>query len=160
MKLALEIQPGAFLSGTFPASAGLAAIGWLVNRTAASPQYFFSRSARPYKTLNLVEQTQLGTCWMRNGTARLPARRAAGDYLDSYGKAMNPSKRTSKQLQGVVGHKPSQQTNITELQDLVTVRLGIDANKIAARNQICRHAGHLADQPGQGPPWTRSPRAV
>jgi hypothetical protein len=37
-----------------------------------------------------------------------------------------------QQLQGLVGHSPNQQTNITELQNLVTVRLGIDPEKMAA----------------------------
>jgi CHASE3 domain len=51
------------------------------------------------------------------------------DYLNSYGSAMTSIQQDIDQLQSLVGKNGAQQTNIAQLQDLITGRLGIDPAK-------------------------------
>ena len=109
----------------------LLTIGWLVNNISGQFRDSFYQVAQTYKTLNLVEQTQMHL--LDAETERRGYLLAGGeDYLDSYGKAMDFIQKDIQQLQDLAGHSPNQQTNITELQNLVTVRLGIDPEKMAA----------------------------
>jgi CHASE3 domain sensor protein len=130
MKLTLNSNRVLFFFGLSLPLLALLTIGWLVNRTSSQFRDTFYQVSQTYKTLNLVEQTQLHL--LDAETERRGYLLAGGqDYLDSYGKAMNAIQKDIQQLQGVIGHKPNQQTNLNELQNLVTVRLGIDADKIS-----------------------------
>jgi CHASE3 domain sensor protein len=131
MKPTLKANRILFFIGLSLPLIALLAVGWLVNSTSSQFRDSFYQVTQTYKTLNLVEQTQLHL--LDAETERRGYLLAGGaDYLDSYGKAMVFIQEDIQQLQGLVGHNPNQQTNITELQNLVTVRLGLDAEKMAA----------------------------
>ena len=131
MKLNLKSNRILFFLGLSLPLLALLTIGWLVNSSSGQFKDSFYQVTQTYKTLNLVEQTQLHL--LDAETERRGYLLAGGaDYLDSYGKAMEFIQEDIQQLQGLVGHNPNQQTNITELQNLVTVRLGLDAEKMAA----------------------------
>ncbi|HTV75370.1 MAG TPA: CHASE3 domain-containing protein [Candidatus Baltobacteraceae bacterium] len=131
MKLFLQANRILFFLGLSLPLLALLTIGWLVNNTSSQFRESFYQVAETYKTLNLVEQTQLHL--LDAETERRGYLLAGGaDYLDSYGKAMEFIQEDIQQLQGLVGHIPNQQTNIMELQNLVTVRLGLDPEKMAA----------------------------
>ncbi|HZT22503.1 MAG TPA: CHASE3 domain-containing protein [Verrucomicrobiae bacterium] len=109
----------------------LAAIGWLVERSSTQFRESFFQVAETYKILNLVEQTQLHL--LDAETERRGYLLAGGaSYLEAYGKAMSSIQNDLQQLQQLVGRNPEQRTNLVELQNLVTVRLGLDPEKIAA----------------------------
>jgi CHASE3 domain sensor protein len=131
MKPILRANPVLFFLGLSLPLLALLTIGWLVNKTSGQFRDSFYQVTETYKTLNLVEQTQLH---LLDAETERRGYLLAGspDYLDSYGKAMEFIQEDIQQLQGLVGHNPSQQTNIVELQNLVTVRLGLDAQKMAA----------------------------
>jgi len=131
MKPILKANPVLFFLGLSLPLLALLTIGWLVNKTSGQFRDSFYQVTQTYKTLNLVEQTQLHL--LDAETERRGYLLAGGaDYLDSYGKAMEFIQEDIQQLQGLVGHNPNQLTNIMELQNLVTVRLGIDEEKMAA----------------------------
>ena len=131
MKLTWKANRVLFFLGLSLPLVALVTIGWLVNNTSNQFQDSFFEVTQTYKTLNLVEQTQLHL--LDAETERRGYLLAGGtDYLNSYGKAMESIQEDIQQLQALVGHNASQQTNILELQDLVTVRLGLDPQKIAA----------------------------
>jgi len=131
MKLTPKTNRILFFLGLSLPLLALLTIGWLVNKTSGQFRESFFQVTQTYKTLNLVEQTQLHL--LDAETERRGYLLAGGaDYLDSYGKAMIFIQEDIQQLQGLVGRNPNQQTNITELQNLITVRLGLDPEKIAA----------------------------
>jgi CHASE3 domain sensor protein len=85
--------------------------------------------------VNLVEQTQLHL--LDAETERRGYLLAGGtDYLNSYGTAMTSVQKDIDQLQGLLDKNITQQTNMLELQDLITVRLGIDADKVKGTNSL------------------------
>lgn len=117
-----------FLGLSLPLLA-LLAIGWLVEETSGRFQESYFQVAHTYKVVNLVEQTQLHL--LDAETERRGYLLAGGaDYLASYGTAMTSVQKDIDQLQGLLGKSTGQQTNITELQDLINVRLGIDPDKM------------------------------
>ena len=131
MKLSLKTNRILFFLGLSLPLLALLTVGWLVTSISGQFRESFYQVAETYKTLNLVEQTQLHL--LDAETERRGYLLAGGsDYLDSYGKAMEFIQEDIQQLQDLIGSDPGQQTNITELQNLVTVRLGLDADKIAA----------------------------
>jgi CHASE3 domain sensor protein len=116
-----------FLGLSLPLVA-LVTIGWLVRETSGRFQESYYQVEHTYKVVNLVEQTQLHL--LDAETERRGYLLAGGnDYLNSYGSAMTSIQKDIDQLQRLVGKSTAQETNISQLQDLVTVRLGIDPNK-------------------------------
>src|SRR5215469_1165826 len=116
-----------FLGLSLPLVA-LLTIGWLVRETSGRFQQSYFQVEHTYKVVNLVEQTQLHL--LDAETERRSYLLAGGtDYLNSYGSAMTSIQQDIEQLQRLVGKNGTQQTNITQLQDLVTGRLGIDPAK-------------------------------
>ncbi|HTX22830.1 MAG TPA: CHASE3 domain-containing protein [Candidatus Aquilonibacter sp.] len=131
MKLTWKANKVLFFLGLSLPLLALLTIGWLVSNTSSEFRDSFFEVTQTYKTLNVVEQTQLHL--LDAETERRGYLLAGGaDYLDSYGKAMELIQEDIQQLQTLVGHSPSQQTNIIELQNLITVRLGLDPEKMAA----------------------------
>lgn len=131
MKLNWKANKVLFFLGLSLPLLALLTIGWLVNNTSSQFRDSFFEVTQTYKTLNVVEQTQLHL--LDAETERRGYLLAGGaDYLDSYGKAMELIQEDIQQLQTLVGHSPNQQTNISELQNLITVRLGLDPEKMAA----------------------------
>jgi CHASE3 domain sensor protein len=117
-----------FLLGLSLPLVALVTIGWLVRETSGRFQESYFQVEHTYKVVNLVEQTQLHL--LDAETERRGYLLAGGnDYLNSYGSAMTSIQKDIDQLQKLVGKSTTQQTNIAQLQDLVTVRLGIDPDK-------------------------------
>jgi CHASE3 domain sensor protein len=117
-----------FLLGLSLPLVALLTIGWLVRETSGRFQESYFQVEHTYKVVNLVEQTQLHL--LDAETERRGYLLAGGnDYLNSYGAAMTSIQQDIEQLQKLVGKSGTQQTNITQLQDLITGRLGIDPNK-------------------------------
>lgn len=111
----------------------LLVIGWLVRETSGHYQQSFFQVEHTYKVVNLVEQTQLHL--LDAETERRSYLLAGGaDYLTSYGTAMASVQKDVGQLQALLGKNTIQETNMTELQDLISVRLGIDPDKMKAAN--------------------------
>jgi CHASE3 domain sensor protein len=122
-----------FLGLSLPLLA-LLTIGWLVKETSGRFQQSYFQVEHTYKVVNLVEQTQLHL--LDAETERRGYLLAGGsDYLDSYGNAMTSIQKDIDQLQTLLG-KNGQQTNIVQLQDLITVRLGIDTDKMKNTNSL------------------------
>lgn len=116
-----------FLGLSLPLLA-LLTIGWLVRETSGRFQQSVFQVAHTYKVVNLVEQTQLHL--LDAETERRGYLLAGGtDYLNSYGSAMTSVEKDIDQLQTLLGKSTLQQTNISQLQDLISVRLGLDDNK-------------------------------
>jgi CHASE3 domain sensor protein len=123
-----------FLGLSLPLLA-LLTIGWLVRQTSGRFQQSFFQVEHTYKVVNLVEQTQLHL--LDAETERRGYLLAGGnDYLSSYGTAMTSVQKDIDQLQTLLGKTTSQQTNITQLQDLISVRLGIDPDKMKSTNSL------------------------
>jgi CHASE3 domain sensor protein len=123
-----------FLGLSLPLTA-LLTIGWLVRETSGRFQESYFQVEHTYKVVNLVEQTQLHL--LDAETERRGYLLAGGsDYLDSYGNAMTSVQKDIDQLQTLLGKTTGQQTNILQLQDLITVRLGIDADKMKSTNSL------------------------
>jgi CHASE3 domain sensor protein len=117
-----------FLLGLSLPLVALVTIGWLVRETSGRFQESYFQVEHTYKVVNLVEQTQLHL--LDAETERRGYLLAGGnDYLNSYGLAMTSIQKDINQLQKLVGKNGTQQTNITQLQDLITGRLGIDPAK-------------------------------
>ncbi|HEV2319577.1 MAG TPA: CHASE3 domain-containing protein [Verrucomicrobiae bacterium] len=117
-----------FLGLSLPLLA-LLTIGWLVRETSGRYQESFFQVERTYKVVNLVEQTQLHL--LDAETERRGYLLAGGsEYLNSYGTAMASVQNDIVKLQDLVGKNTTQQTNISQLQNLVSVRLGIDPDKM------------------------------
>jgi CHASE3 domain sensor protein len=113
----------------------LLTIGWLVRETSGRFQQSFFQVEHTYKVVNLVEQTQLHL--LDAETERRGYLLAGGtDYLNSYGTAMTSVQKDIDQLQGLLDKNITQQTNMLELQDLINVRLGIDADKVKGTNSL------------------------
>ena len=118
-----------FLLGLSLPLLALLTIGWLVRETSGRFQQSYFQVAHTYKVVNLVEQTQLHL--LDAETERRGYLLAGGtDYLNSYGTAMTSVQKDIEQLQALLVKSGNQQTNITELQDLINVRLGIDPDKM------------------------------
>src|SRR3984885_9962342 len=129
MKLSPTANKILFLLGLSLPLLALLTIGWLVRETSGRFQQSFFQVEHTYKVVNLVEQTQLHL--LDAETERRGYLLAGGvDYLTSYGTAMTSVQKDIDQLQGLLAKGANQQTNITELQDLINVRLGIDADKM------------------------------
>ena len=123
-----------FLGLSLPLLA-LLTIGWLVRETSGRFQDSYFQVEHTYKVVNLVEQTQLHL--LDAETERRGYLLAGGnDYLDSYGNAMSSIQKDIGQLQTLLGKSTVQQTNISQLQDLVTIRLGIDPDKMKSTNNL------------------------
>jgi CHASE3 domain sensor protein len=123
-----------FLGLSLPLLA-LLTVGWLVRETSGRFQESYFQVAHTYKVVNLVEQTQLHL--LDAETERRGYLLAGGaDYLNSYGSAMTSVQKDIDQLQGLLVKGANQQTNITELQDLINVRLGIDPDKMRGTNGL------------------------
>jgi CHASE3 domain sensor protein len=121
-----------FLGLSLPLLA-LLTIGWLVRETSGRYQQSFFQVEHTYKVVNLVEQTQLHL--LDAETERRSYLLAGGaGYLNSYGTAMAAVQKDVVQLQDMLGKSTTQQTNISQLQDLINVRLGIDPDKMKAAN--------------------------
>jgi CHASE3 domain sensor protein len=117
-----------FLLGLSLPLVALFTIGWLVRETSGRFQESYYQVEHTYKVVNLVEQTQLHL--LDAETERRGYLLAGGnDYLNSYGTAMTSIQQDIDQLERLVGKNGVQETNISQLQDLVTVRLGIDPAK-------------------------------
>ena len=87
MKLTLKANRILFFLGLSLPLLALLTIGWLVNNISGQFQDSFYLVAQTYKTLNLVEQTQMHL--LDAETERRGYLLAGGeDYLDSYGNAM------------------------------------------------------------------------
>jgi CHASE3 domain sensor protein len=130
MKLARRTNRILFFSGLSLPLLALLAIGWLVRATSGKLQESFFQVAQTYKVINLVEQTQLHL--LDAETERRGYLLAGGgDYLNSYGNAMESIQKDIQQLQTLLGNNANEQTNILQLQNLITVRLGINPGKIA-----------------------------
>jgi len=107
----------------------LLTIGWLVRETSGRYQESFFQVEHTYKVVNLVEQTQLHL--LDAETERRSYLLAGGpDSLNSYGTAMASVQKDVVQLQDLLGKSTMQQTNLSQLQDLISVRLGINPNKM------------------------------
>jgi CHASE3 domain sensor protein len=126
-----------FLLGLSLPLLALLTIGWLVRETSGRYQESFFQVEHTYKVVNLVEQTQLHL--LDAETERRGYLLAGGaDYLSSYGTAMASVQDDIDKLQGLLGKSTTQQTNLSQLQDLINVRLGIDENKM-------KQSGNLPD---------------
>lgn len=118
-----------FLLGLSLPVLALVTIGWLVRNTSGRFQDSFFQVEHTYKVMNLMEETQLHL--LDAETERRGYLLAGGaGYLDSYGTAMSSVQKDISQLQVLLGKNTSEQTNISELQDLISVRLGIDPQKM------------------------------
>ncbi|HEX3623947.1 MAG TPA: CHASE3 domain-containing protein [Verrucomicrobiae bacterium] len=107
----------------------LLTIGWLVRETSGRYQQSFFQVEHTYKVVNLVQQTQMHL--LDAETERRGYLLAGGsDYLNSYGTAMESVQGDVATLQSLLGKNTLQQTNLSQLQDLISIRLGIDPNKM------------------------------
>lgn len=123
-----------FLGLSLPLLA-LVTIGWLVRDTSGRFQDSVFQVEHTYKVVNLVEQTQLHL--LDAETERRGYLLAGGaEYLDSYGSAMTSVQKDISELETLVGKSTTQQTNLTELQDLINIRLGIDPEKMKGQASL------------------------
>src|ERR1700722_20301277 len=135
MKLGSAANKVLFLLGLSLPLLALLTIGWLVRETSGRFQQSFFQVEHTYKVVNLVEQTQLHL--LDAETERRGYLLAGGtDYLNSYGNAMTSVQKDIDQLQGLLGKAVNQQTNMMQLQDLINVRLGIDADNVEGTNNL------------------------
>jgi CHASE3 domain sensor protein len=103
----------------------LVVMSWLVHKTSGQFQESFYQVAHTYKVMNLVQQTQLHL--QDAETERRGYLLTSGDdYLASYGRAMASVRNDLDQLLELSRKNVGQQTNITQLQELIVNRLGID----------------------------------
>jgi CHASE3 domain sensor protein len=133
MNLRLENNRTLFFVGLSLPLVALLAIGWLVRETSGRFRESFYQIAHTYKVLSLIEETQLHL--LDAETERRGYLLAGGhEYLDSYGKAMGSLQRDIGQLDTLASQLGGQQTNINHLQSLISVRLGIDPDKMTVTN--------------------------
>jgi CHASE3 domain sensor protein len=119
-----------FFAGLALPLLALLLIGWLVNETSTQYKDSFFQVSRTYKVLNAVEQTQMHL--LDAETGRRGYLLAGGkDYLDSYAQAMTAIQKDIEALQTLSSFGGGQRTNILELQNLVSVRLGIAPDRLA-----------------------------
>ncbi len=135
MKAAQSTNKILFLLGLSLPLLALLTIGWLVRETSGRFKDSFFQVEHTYKVVNLVEQTQLHL--LDAETERRGYLLAGGtDYLNSYGTAMTSVQKDIDQLQTLLGKSTGQQTNLLELQDLISVRLGIDSAKLNTSSNL------------------------
>lgn len=107
----------------------LVVMSWLVHKTSGQFQESFYQVAHTYKVMNLIQQTQLHL--QDAETERRGYLLTSGDdYLASYGRAISSVRNDLDQLLELSRKNVGQQTNITQLQELIVNRLGIDPDKI------------------------------
>ena len=124
-----------FLGMSLPLLA-LVTMSWLVHQTTGQFRNSFFQMSHVYKVLNLVQQTQYHL--LDAETERRGYLLTSGEeYLGSYGKVMSSLHTDIQELQKLAHDNVGQQTNILELQDLITTRLGIDPDKIVMGRSIC-----------------------
>jgi len=129
MKLPRGTNKILFFSGMSLPLLALVTMSWLVHQTTGQFRNSFFQMSHVYKVLNLVQQTQyhlLDAETERRGYLLT----SSEEYLGSYGKVMSSLHTDIEELQKLAHDNVGQQTNILELQDLITTRLGIDPDKI------------------------------
>ena len=130
MKLTQRTNTILFFLGLSLPLLALLTMSWLVHHTTGQFRDSFYQVGHTYKVLNLVQQTQFHL--LDAETERRGYLLTGGnDYLNSYGRAMAAVRNDIDQLKSLVQARAGQQTNITELQDLIVERLGIDPEKMA-----------------------------
>ena len=130
MKLTQKTNKVLFCLGLSLPLLALLTMSWLVHHTTGQFRDSFYQVAHTYKVLNLVQQTQFHL--LDAETERRGYLLTGGEeYLSSYGRAMTSVRNDIDQLRGLAQDKAGQQTNISELQDLIVERLGIDPEKMA-----------------------------
>src|SRR5580658_8075086 len=135
MKLSKGTNKILFFLGLSLPLLALLTIGWLVRETSGRFQQSFFQVEHTYKVVNLVEQTQLHL--LDAETERRGYLLAGGaDYLNSYGTAMTSVQKDIDQLQVLLDKNMGQQTNMVQLQDLISVRLGIDPDKMKSGGNL------------------------
>ncbi len=118
-----------FFSGMSLPLLALVTMSWMVHQTTGQFRNSFFQMSHVYKVLNLVQQTQyhlLDAETERRGYLLT----SSEEYLGSYGKVMSSLHTDIEELQKLAHDNVGQQTNILELQDLITTRLGINPDKI------------------------------
>jgi len=130
MKLTQRTNKILFFLGLSLPLIALLTMSWLVHHTSGQFKDSFYQVAHTYKVLNLVQQTQFHL--LDAETERRGYLLTGGDeYLSSYGRAMTSIRNDIDQLKTLSQTRVGQQTNISELQDLIVERLGIDPEKMA-----------------------------
>jgi CHASE3 domain sensor protein len=130
MKLTQRTNTILFFLGLSLPLLALLTMSWLVHHTTGQFRDSFYQVGHTYKVLNLVQQTQFHL--LDAETERRGYLLTGGnDYLNSYGRAMAAVRNDIDQLKSLIQARAGQQTNITELQDLIVERLGIDPEKMA-----------------------------
>jgi len=130
----MKLIPGAnrilFAFGLSLPLLALVTMSWLVHQTTGQFENSFYQATHVYKVLNLVQQTQFH---LLDAETERRGYLLAGseEYLDSYGKAMTSLHSDVEELEKLAHGRTGQQTNILELQELITTRLGIDPDKLA-----------------------------
>jgi CHASE3 domain sensor protein len=125
MKLHQRMNRTLFVVGMSLPLLALVAMSWLVHQTSGQFQNSFYQVARSYKVMNAVQQTQFHL--LDAETERRGYLLTAGDdYLVSYGRAMASVEQDIARLQNLDHDSAVQQTNIMELQQLISRDLRID----------------------------------
>lgn len=130
MKLIQRANKVLFFLGLSLPLLALIVMSWLVHQTSGQFRSSFFQVARTYKVLNLVQQTQLHL--LDAETERRGYLLTRGDdYLNSYGRSMTAVRNDIDQLKSLTASRSGTQTNIVELESLISERLGIDPEKMA-----------------------------
>jgi CHASE3 domain sensor protein len=135
MKLTRGTSRVLFLLGLSLPLLALVTMSWLVHQTTGQFQNSFYKVVHVYKVLNLVQQTQfhlLDAETERRGYLLT----GSEEYLGSYGKAMSSLHVDVQELQKLAHDSAGQQTNILELQELITTRLGINPDNMVGRTNL------------------------
>jgi len=113
----------------------LIAMSWLVHQTSGEFKDSFRWVMRTYKVLNVVDKTQGHIADAETGL-RGYLLTGREDFFSPYGTAKTSITDDIEELKTLTHDNPVQQTNLLELQNMVTEKLFFDPSKLppAARN--------------------------
>ncbi|HEY1718656.1 MAG TPA: CHASE3 domain-containing protein [Verrucomicrobiae bacterium] len=147
MMPAQRIRKAVFWLGLAVPTAGLLATSWLAHETSGQFNGTFALVTRTYKVLNIIEDTQAHAADAETGQRGyfLTGRK---DYFATYDTAIGDVNNNIQQLKAILRDNPVQQTNLNDLQNMVTRRLSLDPGIAASgkTNSASSLAVALTDQ--------------
>ena len=128
---AQRIRKLVFWLGLAVPTAGLLATSWLAHETSGQFNTTFALVTHTYKVLNIIEDTQAHADDAEAGQRGylLTGRK---DYFATYDTAIGDVNNNIQQLKAMLQDNPVQQTNLNDLQNLVTRRLSLDPAAVAS----------------------------
>ena len=125
-----SIRKTAFWLGLALPSFALLAIVWVTHLTNGQFNAAFASVTQTYNVLNILEETQAHIADAETGQ-RGYLLTSRPDYFSLYDTAMAAINNNIQKLKILVGGNPVQETNLAELQSLVTSRLASNPSGVA-----------------------------